>query len=58
MPDDELRTFTIEQIVKKFDVSKRSLFRYIKRGDLKAVRVGRKFRITAANLKEFLRGKE
>lgn len=56
--DDELKTYTLKEIEALYTVSRRSLLRYVQKGSLKAVRVGRVYRITAANLKKFLAGKQ
>ena len=52
--DPELRTITLEQISEAYDVSTRSLLRYIAGGELRAVRFGRRYMVTLAALKEFL----
>lgn len=55
--DPGLKTFTVDDIVKLYAVSRRSVLRYIQRGQLRATRVGRRFLITEENLKEFLAGR-
>jgi excisionase family DNA binding protein len=52
--DPELRTVTLDDVVKTYDVSKRSLLRYVAGGELKATRFGRKYVITLAALRAFL----
>jgi len=56
--DPQLRTFTLEQIADAYSVSVRSLQRYIAAGELRVVRIGRKYGVTLAALREFLRERE
>jgi len=53
--DEELKTVDLETISVTYDVSVRSLLRYIDAGKLKATRCGRKFMITVDELKRFFR---
>lgn len=51
---DEIKVYTADEAVTVLKVTKRSLYNYIKGGQLKAVKLGREYRITEESLKEFL----
>lgn len=51
---DELRVYTLAQIENLLQVSRRTLYRWIKSGELKAVWLGREYRVTYEALQEFL----
>jgi len=55
--DPELQTLTLQEIADAYNVSNRSLLRYIADGKLRAVRFGRKYLVTIAALREFLNAK-
>ncbi len=46
---------TIQQILERLQVSDETVYRYIKSGSLKAVRVGGLWRVTEDALNEFLK---
>lgn len=50
----ELKVYTIEEVVDILHVTRRSVYSYIKSGKLKAVKIGKYWRITQENLEEFL----
>jgi len=52
--DPELRAISLDDIVKTYSVSKRSLLRYVAAGELRATRFGRKYVVTLAALRAFL----
>jgi len=52
MPDYVL--YTVEEIKDILKVTQRTLYNYIKSGNLKAVKIGKYWRITQADLEEFL----
>lgn len=51
---DELRVYTIEQVAEKLSVTRRTVYSYVKEGKLKAVKIGKYWRVTEDNLKAFL----
>jgi len=53
--DPELRVFTLPQITVAYQVSEDSLRRHIQRGELRAVRVGRRYGVTLASWRSFLK---
>ena len=51
----EIEVYSIDEVVDLLHVTKRSIYSYIKDGKLKAVKVGKYWRVTRENLEEFLR---
>ena len=51
---DELIVYSIDEVVKILQVTNRSVYSYIKDGKLKAVKVGKYWRVTRENLEAFL----
>ena len=49
-----IKVYTTEEALEVLKVTKRTLYRYIKAGQIKAVRLGREYRITEDALKDFL----
>lgn len=50
----ELKVYTIEEVVALLHVTRRSIYSYIKDGKLKAVKIGKYWRVTQENLEAFL----
>lgn len=50
----EIKVYTTEEALEVLKVTKRTLYRYIKAGQIKAVRLGREYRITEDALRDFL----
>lgn len=46
--------YTVKEVRDILKVTQRTLYNYIKNGDLKAVKVGKYWRIRESDLKEFL----
>jgi len=56
-PDTKL--FTVQQVMSQLQVADETIYRYIKSGQLRAIRVGGLWRIPSEALDEFLkRGKQ
>jgi len=51
---EEKKVYTIEEIVDILQVTRRTVYNYIKSGRLKAVKIGKYWRVTAKALDEFL----
>lgn len=51
----ELRIYTIDEAAKTLKVSTMTVYRYIKAGKLRAAKIGRDWRITEEQLKDFLK---
>ena len=53
------KVYTLEEIAEILHVTRRTLYTYIKEGKLRAVKVGKSWRVTQKSLDEFLsRGTE
>ena len=50
----ELKVYTIEELVTLLQVTRRTIYNYIKEGKLKAVKMGKYWRVTEKCLEEFL----
>ena len=50
----ELRVYTIDEVVAILHVTRRTVYAYIKDGRLKAVKMGKYWRVTEKALEEFL----
>lgn len=51
---NEIRVYTTEEVAEILQVTKRTVYNYIKAGTLKAVKIGKYWRISAENLEEFI----
>ena len=49
-----IRLYTLTEVADILRVTRRTLYNYIKSGQLKAVKMGREWRITHENLKGFI----
>lgn len=55
----EIKVYTVEEATEILKVTRRTLYRYIKAGQIKSIKLGREYRITEEALKDFLnRGTE
>lgn len=55
----DIKVYTTGEAQELLKVTQRTLYRYIKAGQLKAIKLGREYRITEESLKDFLeRGTE
>lgn len=52
----EIKTYTVKEIQGILNVSYGTVLNYIKKGKLKAVTIGGKFRISEENLRKFVNG--
>ena len=51
---DETMIYNLKNLAKKLDISIRTLREYVKRGDLKASKIGRCYFVTESNLIAFI----
>ena len=54
----DLQTYTPEEVAEILKVTRRTVYNYIKNGDLKAVKMGKYLRISRTNLKDFIEQKK
>jgi putative molybdopterin biosynthesis protein len=50
----DIKVYTATEALDILKVTRRTLYRYIKAGQIKAIKLGREYRITEESLKEFL----
>ena len=50
----EMKVYTIEELVDLLHVTRRTIYNYIKAGKLKAVKMGKYWRVTGKALEAFL----
>ena len=50
----DLQTYTLEEVANILKVTRRTIYNYIKNGDLKAVKMGKYLRISGTNLQDFI----
>ena len=50
----DLQTYTPEEVAEILKVTRRTIYNYIKSGDLKAVKMGKYWRVSEANLQDFI----
>lgn len=51
---DEIKIYTLEEIGEILHITRRTLYSYVKSGKLKAVKIGKCWRVSENHLKEFL----
>ena len=51
---DKMKVYTLEELVDVLKVSRRTIYNYLKDGRLKAVKMGKYWRVTEKQLEEFL----
>lgn len=50
---DKLRVYTLDEVAEMLTVDRKTLYIYIKNGSLKAFKMGKYWRVTEENLKDF-----
>ena len=51
---DNLKLYTVEEVTAILKVTQRTLYNFIKQGDLKAIKIGKYWRIKHIDLEEFI----
>lgn len=51
---EDIKVYTLEEVADILKVTKRSLYNYIQAGKLKAIKVGRYWRVSEESLKAFI----
>jgi len=52
----EIRLYGLQEIAEALNVTRRTLYNYLKQGKLKAVKIGKEWRVSEDNLHRFLNG--
>lgn len=53
---DTIKLYTLQELESILETSTRTLLTYIKKGKLKAVKIGGKWKVSEANLQDFVNG--
>lgn len=51
---NNMKIYSIEELVEMLQVTRRTIYNYIRSGSLKAVKMGKYWRVTEKQLEEFL----
>lgn len=51
----DIEVYTLTELTEILQVTRRAIYNWIKDGKLKAVRIGREWRVTKENLEEFMK---
>ncbi|MDP2425391.1 MAG: helix-turn-helix domain-containing protein [Candidatus Izemoplasmatales bacterium] len=51
---EELKLYTVEEITDVLKVTQRTVYNYIKKGELKAVKIGKYWRVKLIDLQKFV----
>lgn len=51
---NEIKVYTLTEVIDILKVTRKTLYAYIKSGKIKAIKIGRNWRITDESLREFL----
>jgi excisionase family DNA binding protein len=51
---EEFVLYTIEEVMNILKVTRRTVYNYIKNGDVKAIKIGKYWRISHSNLQDFI----
>lgn len=54
---EDIKLYTLEEVMELLHTTRRTLYRYIKDGKLKAVKVGGRWKVTEDALRDFLQMK-
>ena len=52
--ENRMETYTLEEVSNILKITRRTIYNYIKNGDLKAVKIGKYWRVSEANLQDFI----
>jgi len=55
---DTIKLYTLQELESILETSTRTLLAYIKQGKLKAVKIGGKWKVSEANLQDFVNGRQ
>ena len=55
---DTIKLYTLQELEGLLEVTTRTLLTYIKEGKLKAVKIGGKWKVSEANLQDFVNGRQ
>lgn len=51
---EPIRVYTLDEVAEVLKITRRTLYAYVKEGKLKAVKIGREWRVSEAALQDFI----
>jgi len=51
---EPIRVYTLDEVAEVLKITRRTLYTYVKEGKLKAVKIGREWRVSETALQDFL----
>lgn len=51
---EDKKVYTLDEVAEMLKITKRTLYNYVKTGELKAVKIGKYWRVTRENIDNFL----
>ena len=51
---EPIRVYTLDEVAEVLKITRRTLYTYVKEGKLKAVKIGREWRVSEAALQDFI----
>lgn len=51
---EPIRVYTLDEVAEALKITRRTLYTYVKDGKLKAVKIGREWRVSEAALQDFI----
>lgn len=54
MAKEPIKVYTLDEVAQVLQITRRTLYTYVKQGKLKAVKIGREWRVSEDSLKDFL----
>lgn len=54
MAKEPIKVYTLDEVAQVLQITRRTLYTYVKQGKLKAVKIGREWRVSEDALKDFL----
>lgn len=54
----ELKLYTVDELAKLFEVTRRTMYNYVKQGKVKGVKIGGTWKFTEENIKKFVNGEK
>ena len=51
---EPIRVYTLDEVAEVMKITRRTLYTYVKEGKLKAVKIGREWRVSETALQDFL----
>lgn len=56
--DQELKLYTLDEVAELVNITRRTLYKHIEEGKLKATKVGGRWRVSDSNLRKYINGED